>query len=266
MGYEELSGPREEVFFEPERGEKLLARIESGIEAVDAKTGLPVFDERAKQRIREALALAIELHGDEKLRDDGTPYVEHVLRVADQVLNSFKITDPNVIIAALLHDSIENQRIKLAEKLYQDQPNERHAVPNVKNAAVRYLAADFGVTVASMVVELTKPDKADYPTLEARDADYLAQLRVDMQTPELFYVKLADFFDNVRSLEGAGTIEHQQQRAAKYQPVFDMFIERIQDEEIQIPVAVKRGLIRQLLEARALINRILTAARLTEAV
>src|SRR6476469_7779786 len=64
------------------------------------------------------------------------PYINHLLEVASLVTEATGGTDPNVVIAALLHDAIEDQGI----------------TPQV-------LASEFGQHVADMVVEVTD-DKA----------------------------------------------------------------------------------------------------------
>ena len=221
------SQPHNEAFLLHEESLRLKKRIESGIEAAD-ENGRKTFSPEARMRMKDALDLAIELHHDEESRDDGSPTVDHIFRVAGRVVNSFGVTDPDVIVAALLHDSVEEQRGKLTAKWWNDRIEQ-------KTAAFLYLESRFGARAAAIVWALTKPDKEDYANLKDRDRDYLAQLKKDIQNPCTFYVKLADFYDNVFSLKGAGSLERQKQRARKYQKVFSLFIARLQKEDIVIP-------------------------------
>jgi len=53
-----------------------------------------------------ALELMVELHVDQARRPDGTLYIEHPLAVASQVLNAMVFLDREVVIAAILHDTV----------------------------------------------------------------------------------------------------------------------------------------------------------------
>src|ERR1700738_1486635 len=60
------------------------------------------------------------------------PYINHLLEVASLVTQATGGTDPNVVIAALLHDAVEDQGV----------PPET-------------IASDFGRQVAGIVMEVT---------------------------------------------------------------------------------------------------------------
>ena len=68
-----------------------------------------------KEKIIEAVDLALSLHSDQRPRPDG-PYIDHILRGVNRLLN-LGVTDPDIIIASALHDSVEDQSSKLAEKI-----------------------------------------------------------------------------------------------------------------------------------------------------
>jgi HD domain len=57
-------------------------------------------------RVRSALALASQLHASDARQRE--PYVNHLLRVTVRILSHYRITDPDVACAALLHDSVED--------------------------------------------------------------------------------------------------------------------------------------------------------------
>src|SRR4051812_8681662 len=57
---------------------------------------------------QDAAAFAARAHRHQIRRDDKTPYVSHVYRVAMTVRHVFGCEDERVIAAALLHDTIED--------------------------------------------------------------------------------------------------------------------------------------------------------------
>src|SRR6516225_3767464 len=73
-------------------------------------------------RILDALELMVELHIDQAPRPDGTLYIEHPLAVASQVLEAMAQKETDLVVAALLHDAVEDQMAKLVQKVPQ-----RHA-------------------------------------------------------------------------------------------------------------------------------------------
>src|SRR5262249_46293209 len=56
----------------------------------------------------EAVAFAARAHHGQFRKDRQTPYVSHVFRVCLVVRDIFGCTDPRMLIAALLHDTIED--------------------------------------------------------------------------------------------------------------------------------------------------------------
>ena len=84
-------------------------------------------------RITHALDFACRKHTHQRRK--GThqePYVNHLAEVAHLVAEATQGTDPNLIIAALLHDAVEDQGVKAHE-----------------------IAALFGEDVASLVMAVT---------------------------------------------------------------------------------------------------------------
>ncbi len=239
--------PHKEAFFLNEEGLQLTARIEKRLQ--------DVFKPEETRRVGRALSLAGELHGDQEPRDDNTPSINHILRVTARVLDAFGVTDPDIVIAALLHDSIEDQRGKLAARWRGKRDGE-------KTDAFNYLASQFGARPAVLVGALTKPDKGDLSTRAERDQRYFEKLKAVIADPDILFIKLADFYDNVLSLEHAGTTEHQKKRAKKYLPVFALFIARLQEKDVGFPASEefpdgKLSLIAELYKAKEILERIL---------
>jgi (p)ppGpp synthase/HD superfamily hydrolase len=127
------------------------------------------------QQLAAAVALAAEVHHGQT-RDEGTPYIEHPIRVARIAALEARLDDPALIAAAYLHDTLEDA-----------------AEPEAVRARIR---AEFGARVLGLVETLTKP-AASVPK-EQRDREYHARLLA--AAPEVQALKLADRLDNVRSL------------------------------------------------------------------
>lgn len=72
------------------------------------------FDEAGKDLVHRALDVAKIAHATQT-RDEGTPYIEHPVRVALILLEECKATDPVEIAAALCHDVLEDSHIAAGE-------------------------------------------------------------------------------------------------------------------------------------------------------
>lgn len=128
-------------------------------------------------------------------RDDGiTPYAVHPIRVMENLRRFCNERDENALIAALLHDTIED-------------------------AAVTYddVSANFGEEVAGLVAELTNDNRL--PKARRRAA-MMAHLR-DL-SPKAKRIKLADRLDNVTDLvRGIGTLEKRQRYHQETEQLLD---------------------------------------------
>jgi hypothetical protein len=63
--------------------------------------------EVSAQRLGEAVAFAEEAHGDQK-RPAGEPYVEHLLEVVEILVSGAGVRDEDLLVAAVLHDVVED--------------------------------------------------------------------------------------------------------------------------------------------------------------
>lgn len=85
-----------------------------------------------KSLLRAARFAAAKHTGQKRKGSDGQPYINHPLEVANLLANTGGVTDFDVLIAALLHDTVEDTGVTLDE-----------------------LAERFGETVSSYVAEVT---------------------------------------------------------------------------------------------------------------
>lgn len=128
-------------------------------------------------RMLSAYEMAESVH-QYQLRNDGTPYIWHPARVAKIVVTELGITDPDTIITALLHDTLEDSEILTTE----------------------VLEYNFGSRVARHVELLTKEIRIkDGPIRERIDREYAERLHTAPTVCRL--IKLADRLDNTRCLQ-----------------------------------------------------------------
>jgi len=122
--------------------------------------------------VLDAAALAARAHEGQRRKDGRTPYVSHPFRVCLIVRSVFGLDDPRVLLAALLHDTIEDTTTDFDD-----------------------LAERYSSEVAEWVALLTK-DKRLPET--AREKAYLRQLT---SAPwQVQACKLADVYDNLADL------------------------------------------------------------------
>jgi (p)ppGpp synthase/HD superfamily hydrolase len=116
------------------------------------------------------------------------PYINHLLEVASLVAAATNGTEPNVVIAALLHDAIEDQ-----------------------NVTSEMIASEFGKPVADIVAEVTV-DKL----LPKEDRKRLQIEIAPKKSREAKLVKLADKISNVRAVTNSPAIGWPVQRRLEY--------------------------------------------------
>jgi len=125
--------------------------------------------------LNRAYVYAMKAHGEQK-RASGDPYFSHPLEVA-AILTDLKLDD-STIAAALLHDTIE------------DTPTTRAEIDQM-----------FGHDIGALVEGLTKLNKLDLVTKEAKQAENLRKLLLAIADDvRVLLVKLADRLHNMRTL------------------------------------------------------------------
>jgi guanosine-3',5'-bis(diphosphate) 3'-pyrophosphohydrolase len=80
----------------------------------------------------EALNFAADKHRNQRRKDCAkTPYINHPIAIAYILLNEAGVSDETVLIAALLHDTVEDTETSLAEIEQRFGPAIRHLVSEV---------------------------------------------------------------------------------------------------------------------------------------
>jgi (p)ppGpp synthase/HD superfamily hydrolase len=126
-------------------------------------------------RFAEAVAWAIELHGDQVRKGTPIPYVSHLLAVAALVLEGGGSEDE--AIAAVLHDTLEDT-----------------------DATARDIEERFGRDVAQIVLACTDTTESPKPPWRPRKEAYLRHLAEEATTDGALLVAAADKLHNARSI------------------------------------------------------------------
>ena len=153
--------------------DQLLDRIRSY--SADADLGL----------VRKAYEFSAKAH-EGQLRRSGEPYLQHPIAVAG-VLTSLK-TDITAIVAALLHDTLEDTV----------------ATPDE-------LEKEFGKDVVHLVDGVTKIGKITFRSYEEKQAENFRKMVLSMADDiRVVLIKLADRLHNMRTLEHLGAAKRQE--------------------------------------------------------
>ena len=120
-----------------------------------------------------ALAFAAEKHRDQKRKgEEASPYINHPIEVARILAAEGGVTDPIVLAAAILHDTVEDTCTSHAE-----------------------LCAQFGQDIADVVAEVT-----DDKTLPKSERKRLQIEHAPRLSDRAKRVKLADKIANIRDV------------------------------------------------------------------
>lgn len=124
------------------------------------------------KKIVRACSYAAQMHAGQRRKGAaGEPYVNHVIDVADRVAQS-AAADETLVIAALLHDVVEDTRGTAAE-----------------------IAAMFGADVAALVLEVS-----DNKALPKAERKWQQEMTVAAKSDGAKRIKLADKASNLTAL------------------------------------------------------------------
>jgi GTP diphosphokinase / guanosine-3',5'-bis(diphosphate) 3'-diphosphatase len=126
-------------------------------------------------RLYRAYLFARNAHGDQK-RATGIPYITHPVATTD-ILTELEV-DEDTLVAALLHDTVEDTKATLDE-----------------------IAANFGPEVAALVDGVTKLGRIPYSSKEEIQAENFRKMFLAMAKDiRVVLIKLADRLHNMRTI------------------------------------------------------------------
>lgn len=146
------------------------------------------MDEADAGLVVRAATFAAERHRYQKRRDRQTPYINHPLTVANILVSVAHVTDPEILAAALLHDTIEDTETTADE-----------------------LRTVFGERVVSLVLECT-----DDKTLPKEERKRLQVVHAPSRSRDAKLVKTADKISNMSDLIDFPPLDWTEERRANY--------------------------------------------------
>jgi hypothetical protein len=189
------------------------------------------FPDTEQAVLERAFRLAERLHRDD--RRSREPVLNHLLRVTIRIMCHYRVRDAEVLVAALLHDAVEDHPDELAGG----------APVDATAAALGVLARDFGPRVADLVAAVTNPD---YDPARDKDEQYREHVAASLTAaPWARPIKVSDFTDN-----GVGilyTVGPKVRRAAvKYTPLVPVLRELVARPDTPLADDVKAKIAGQL--------------------
>lgn len=132
-----------------------------------------MFDEADLSMILKAAKFAADKHRTQRRKGrDASPYINHPIDVAEMLWRVGRVRDVNTLVAALLHDTIEDT-----------------------NATAADIEAEFGDAVAALVLEVS-----DDTTLPKAVRKHLQIEHAPQLSSGAKQIKLADKISNVRDI------------------------------------------------------------------
>jgi guanosine-3',5'-bis(diphosphate) 3'-pyrophosphohydrolase len=151
-------------------------------------------------RLLVALDFAAEKHRSQRRKSAGdVPYINHPIRVARLLAEVGGAEDENVLMAAALHDTVEDTATAIAE-----------------------LEAAFGPAVRRLVEELT--DDKSLPKAERKRLQIVHAADI---SPDAALIKLADKIANVADLSHSPPADWSNQRIREYFDWAEAVVERL---------------------------------------
>ncbi|MEJ3749546.1 HD domain-containing protein [Actinomycetes bacterium KLBMP 9797] len=189
------------------------------------------FPEPDRARLERALDLAARLHRDHRRVRE--PYLNHLLRVAIRIITYYRVHDVDVIVAALLHDAVEDHPEALAGG----------APADATEAALAVLTRDFGPRVAELVRSVTNPV---YDPERDADEQYREHVAESLaRHPWARVIKASDFTDNgVGVIHTTGPKVHR--AATKYRPLVPILRDLLTRPDTPLDDEAKQHIIEQL--------------------
>lgn len=166
-------------------------------------------------RIRVAYRLAKGSHAHQTRKDERNPdgsnvrYLEHLRRVALFLIDEVGIVIADLIIEALLHDSVEDTNLSPEEITFV-----------------------FGADVARRVMLMSKVPKVGFKTRLVRHGDWMVWL-----------VKASDRIDNLRTMDNSPKTFRDKQVAETremYYPLMDLLVDNMPPEYVEPGREVRR--------------------------
>lgn len=165
--------------------------------------------------IAKALDFAAKKHRDQRRKDHASsPYINHPIALVNILVNEAEITDTNTLVAALLHDTIEDT---------DTTPEELEKI--------------FGKKIRSVVEEVT-----DDQRLPRRERKRLQIEHACHLSCEAALVKIADKIANLRDLQNGHPQHWTKERKASYRQWAKQVVDNIREPHDRLLAIFERTL------------------------
>ena len=166
-------------------------------------------------RLLQAIAYAADKHRDQRRKDaNASPYINHPIALANVLANEGGIDDEAVLVAAILHDTIEDTDTTADE-----------------------LRRLFGKRITDIVLEVTDDkslEKAERKRLQVEHAPHISR-RAKL-------VKLADKICNLRDLASSPPSDWPEQRRQAYFDWAEQVVAGVRGRNAALDAAFDRAL------------------------
>jgi (p)ppGpp synthase/HD superfamily hydrolase len=144
---------------------------------------------QAVREVMRAAHFAAARHSGQRRKGAAAePYINHLLEVAELVASALAEPDTNLVIAALLHDTVEDVEVTKEE-----------------------LIELFGADVANLVLEVT-----DDKSLPKQERKRLQIVHAPKKSPRAQLIKLADKISNLRAILASPPADWTAERKREY--------------------------------------------------
>ena len=197
---------------------------------------MQTLDEPSQEQLEKALSFVSELH----LKDTRStePYLNHLLRVCMRLKIYYKIEDVDILVAALLHDSVEDHAQDIiGADLGSEEKN--------KEAALEIISQLFNTNVSELVRDVTNPEFDD--DRDIMEIEYLEHLEdlTENGKPGSVLIKLSDFTDNATGIHYSRGPKLAKW-ANKYKPIVPILRYAILRNDLPISDEVREHIEKQL--------------------
>ena len=154
-----------------------------------AKSRTPDFKQDDVSLLLKAVKFSAEKHKTQRRKGaEGSPYINHPIDVAEMLWNAGSVRDIHVIVAAILHDTVEDT---------QTTPSE--------------IEEHFGPAVRSLVQEVTDDKSLPKPERKRLQIEHAPHLSTGAKQ-----IKLADKISNIHDVAFAPPADWPYQRRTDY--------------------------------------------------
>jgi len=158
-------------------------------------------------RLLDAAMFAAQRHRDQRRKDaEGSPYINHPLSVARLLSVEAGVTDVEVLMAALLHDTIEDTKTTEQELLTR-----------------------FGERVAGIVLEVT-----DDKSLPKEQRKELQISHAGLKSTEAAMVKISDKICNLRDVAENPPTDWSTKRRVEYFEWAEQVVSRLPELDVKL--------------------------------